>query len=284
MAILLFYFGYLFINRIVAQISSIIMNIAGELVVNHVNVRIMTKAKEIDLADYDRPDFYEKLENASREAGHRPIQILNAGFTIISTVISMVSFIVVLWGVSPAAPVVIALLSIPSAVISFVYRRKNFLYMRRRSKDRRMMSYYSGLMTNKDMVKEVRMFGLSDTFIDRYNGVFSKYFGGLKKLFLQEGGLQIGVSFVSTVVNCLLFIYIARGVARGEYQVGDFSLYTGALTSIAAGIGTFISTTASIYEGTLFIDNMITFMNEERTVVPVASRAEKGEPSCRSRI
>lgn len=268
MAILLFYFGYLFINRIVAQISSIIMNIAGELVVNHVNVRIMTKAKEIDLADYDRPDFYEKLENASREAGHRPIQILNAAFTIISTVISMVSFIVVLWGVSPAAPVVIALLSIPSAVISFVYRRKNFLYMRRRSKDRRMMSYYSGLMTNKDMVKEVRMFGLSDTFIDRYNGVFSKYFGGLKKLFLQEGGLQIGVSFVSTVVNCLLFIYIARGVARGEYQVGDFSLYTGALTSIAAGIGTFISTTASIYEGTLFIDNMITFMNEERTVVP----------------
>ena len=29
----------------------------------------------------------EKLENAKREAGHRPIQILNANFTIISTII-----------------------------------------------------------------------------------------------------------------------------------------------------------------------------------------------------
>lgn len=89
MTLLLFYFGYLFLNRLVSQISSIMTNIAGELVVNHVNVKIMTKAKDIDLADYDRPDFYEKLENATREAGHRPIQILNASFTIISAIISM---------------------------------------------------------------------------------------------------------------------------------------------------------------------------------------------------
>ncbi len=268
MSLLFIYFGYLFVNSLVTHISSIITNIAGELVVNHVNVKIMTKAKEIDLADYDRPEFYEKLENASREAGHRPIQILNASFRIISTAISMVSFILVLIAVNPVAPLIIAVLSIPSAVISFVYRKKNFLYMRRRSKDRRQMTYYSGLMTNKDIVKEVRMFGLSDTFIARYKEVFKKYFGGLKKLFLSEGAWQIGITVVSTVVNCILFIIIAKGVSTGEYQIGDYSLYTGALTSIAGGIATLIATTASIYEGTLFIDNMITFMNEEKTIKP----------------
>ena len=235
----------------------------------------MTKAKEIDLADYDRPEFYEKLENASREAGHRPIQILNASFRIISTAISMVSFILVLIAVNPVAPLIIGVLSIPSAVISFVYRKKNFLYMRRRSKDRRQMTYYSGLMTNKDIVKEVRMFGLSDTFIARYKEVFKKYFGGLKKLFLSEGAWQIGITVVSTVVNCILFIIIAKGVSTGEYQIGDYSLYTGALTSIAGGIATLIATTASIYEGTLFIDNMITFMNEEKTIKPSLAEPRK---------
>ncbi len=268
MTLFLFQFLYLFLTRIVAQLSSIMNNIAGELVVNHVNVKIMTKAKEIDLAGYDRPDFYEKLENASREAGHRPIQILNANFTIISTVISMVSYIVILIAISPVAPLIIAAVSIPSAIINFVYRKKNFLYMRHRSKDRRQMNYYSGLMTNKDMVKEIRMFSLSETFIGRYQEVFSRYFRGLKRLFLAEGGWQILLSLLSTAVNCVLFLQIARGVWAGTYQVGDYSLYTGALTSIAGGIGTLISTTASIYEGTLFIDNMITFMNEKKTVVP----------------
>ena len=51
-------------------------------------------------------------------------------------------------------------------------------------------------------------------------------------------------------------------------KIGDYSFYTGALKSISSGITSLVDTTASIYEGTLFIDNMITFMNEERTIVP----------------
>jgi ABC-type multidrug transport system fused ATPase/permease subunit len=266
-SLLLLQFGYLFLTKLMSQISSIINNIAGELVVNHVNVKIMKKAKEIDLSGYDRPEFYEKLENASREAGHRPIHILRANFTVISTLISMVSFIVVLWAVSPTAPLLIAAISIPSAIITFIYRRKNFIYMRHRSKDRRQMSYYSSLMTNKDMVKEIKMFGLSDTFIGRYTEVFKRYFRGLKRLFITEGFWHISIALVSTVVNCFLFILIAKGVLNAEYEVGNYSLYTNALTSIAGGIGTLITTIASIYEGTLFIDNMIIFMNEEKTIV-----------------
>lgn len=276
-ALLLLQFGYLFLTRLMSQISSILNNIAGELVVNHVNVKIMKKAKEIDLSGYDRPEFYEKLENASREAGHRPIHILRANFTVISTVISMVSFIVILWAVSPAAPFLIAAISIPSAIITFVYRRKNFLYMRFRSKDRRQMSYYSSLVTNKDMVKEIKMFGLADTFIARYSEVFKRYFKGLKRLFITEGFWQIGIALVSTAVNCGLFIMIASGVLRGDYEVGNYSLYTNALTTISAGIGTLIGTIASIYEGTLFIDNMITFMNEKQTVVPSLTEPRKLE-------
>ena len=266
-ALLMLQFGYMFLTRLMSQISSILNNIAGELVVNHVNVKIMKKAKDIDLSGYDRPEFYEKLENASREAGHRPIHILRANFTVISTLISMISFIVILWAVSPVAPFLIAAISIPSAIITFVYRRKNFIYMRHRSKDRRQMNYYSSLMTNKDVVKEIKMFGLTDTFIARYKEVFKRYFKGLKRLFVTEGFWQIGISLVSTVVNCTLFIMIAKGVLNAEYEVGNYTLYTNALTSIAGGIGTLIGTIASIYEGTLFIDNMITFMNEEKTVV-----------------
>lgn len=143
--------------------------------------KIMDKAKTVDISSFDRPDFYEKLENASREAGHRPIQILNSNFTIVSTAISMISFIVILWAISPFAPLIITLISIPSAVINFTYRRKNFLYMRHRSKDRRQMSYYSSLVTDKDMAKELRIFGLSDFFIGRYKKVFKNYFSWIEK-------------------------------------------------------------------------------------------------------
>ncbi len=275
--IMIIRFAFNFITGIVSRIANILNNIAGELVVNHVNLLIMNKAREVDLASFDLPDFYERFENAKREAGNRPIQVLKNNFTIISTLISMLSFIVILATVSPFAPLIIIAVSIPTAIINFVYRKKNFWYVRRHSKDRRQMSYYSGLMTNKDMVKEIRLFGLSDLFVGRYQETFRRYFNGLKRLFVGEGIWNIVMTLVTTTVNCLLFLYIAKGVVEGRYEVGDYSYFSGALTSIASGIGTIISTTASIYEGTLFIDNLITFMNEKREIIPSLPEPRKVE-------
>ena len=258
-----------FVNSLVSNINTILTRIYGETVVNHIKVKIMTKAKDVDVACFDMPEFYEKLENANREAGMRPIQILNATFSVFSTVISMVSFIIVLWAVSPAAPAVIAILALPSAVVNFIYRKKHATYVRFRSKDRRQLNYYSGLMTNKDMVKEIRMFGLSDTFIERYNDTFKRYFKGLKKIFVGEGLWHIGLTVLRASANCVLFAYIALQVCNGNEEIGSYSLYVTALNQIAAGVGSLISTTATIYEGTLFIDNMIAFMKQEKTVRPM---------------
>jgi len=261
-------FGYIFVNQLERTLNSFLNRISGELVVNHIKIKIMNKSKEVDIASFDMPEFYEKLENANREAGHRPINILNSTFSIISTVISMFSFIAILWVISPFAPVLVSIIAIPSAIINFTYRKKNVLFMFFRSKERRQMSYYSDMLVNKDMAKEVRLLGLSDEFIERYNNVFQRYYAGLKKLIFSEGFWNIGLSVLSVAVNCSLYIYIAYKVTTdGLLQVGDYTFYTGALNSISGGIMSIITTSATIYEGTLFIDNMISFMNVKKTVV-----------------
>ena len=266
---LLWQFGFTFVNSLVNTINNILTRISGEVVTNHIKVKIMKKAKEIDLASFDSPEFYERMENANREAGMRPVHIMNATFSMVSRIISMVSFIVVLAGILPKlnrwAPylmIVFVLLSILSAVVNFVFRRKNFLYMRHRSKDRRQMSYYSDVLVNKDLVKEVRLFDLSDLFIGRYNDVFKRYFSGIRRLISAEGIWQIGITLATSVLNCFLFYMIATGIS----EIGDYSLYTGALNSISSAVAALITTTATIYEGTLFIDNMILFMNEKKTI------------------
>lgn len=265
---LLLQFAFSFAKSIINNLDTVLKRIYGELVVNHIKLKIMHKAKTVDLASFDTPEFYEKLENANREAGMRPIQILNATFNIFSTCISMVSFIVVLWVVSPFAPAIMAVLAIPSAIINFVYRKKNAEYIRKRSKDRRTMNYFSGLITSKDMVKEVKVYGLSDIFIGKYKQTFKRYFSGLKKLFISEGIWHITLTVLNAAASCALFVYIAIQVCNGSQQIGNYSLYVSALGSITSGIATLVSTTATIYEGTLFIDNMIAFMKSEKTVVP----------------
>ncbi len=271
-ALLVFQFVYLLVNSVVNRLNAMVIRISGELVSNHIKLKIMEKAKEVDLASYDSPEFYAKMENANREAGMRPIQVLNATFSIVSSVISIISFIIVITAIGVLPALLVIAVAIPSTVINFVYSRKNHLYVFRRSKDRRQMSYYSDVIVNKDLVKEIRMLGLSDNFTDRYKEVFAKYFKGLKRLILEETFWNIGATLLTTAVNCVLFVMIAKGVFNGEFEVGYYSLYTGALNSIASGIGTLITTTASIYEGTLFINNMIAFMEQKPGITPIGDK------------
>ena len=260
-------FLYLFLNRIVNDINHMVSSLSGEMITNHIRRKIMQKAKEIDVSCFDQPDFYEKLENANREAGMRPVQVLNSSLTVISTLISMISFIAVLAAIGLWAPFLVIILAVPSAVISFIYRRKTVGYRRRRSKARRQMNYYSEAVVDKDLVKEIRLLGISGDFEKRYDAVFKDYFKGLKRIILSEGAWNIAFGIVRIATNCLLFWFIAAMALNHQIQVGDYALYTGALNSIAVGVASLVSSTAVIYEGTLFIDNLISFMKQEKKII-----------------
>lgn len=275
--LLVFMFSYNILNSIVNTVKNAVTRIAGELVVRTVKLEIMNKAKELDLCAFDLPAFYEKLENANREAGMRPIQILSSTFQVVSTVITFISFVVILAAELWWAALVMVAVSVPSAIINFYYRRKHFQYMRRRSKDRRQMNYYSDLMVNKDMAKEIRMFDLSDTFITRYRETFDRYYAGIRSLILRENIWHVIITIVSSIVNCGFYAWFAYRVISGGYQIGTYSLYTGALGQIAGQVGALIGISATIYEGTLFIDNLTSFMSERSTVVPVIPEERQAE-------
>lgn len=263
--------------RLATSLGSALNRIAGEKVANQVKEQIMEKSKELDVASYDDPVFYEKMENANREAGHRPLMILTETLGVFSAMIELVSFLTILLAAPGLAwlTLVILLVSIPSAVVNFIYRRKNFDYMRRRSKDRRQMNYYSGVLVDKDLVKEVRLFDLGDTFIGYFRKVFRGYYKGLQKLVFHECTWQIVFTVLSGIFNLIFYMLIAMQVFTGKLLIGDFSLYTSAIASIAMCVSTLISASGNVYEGTLFIDNLITFTKQPQRVAPICQEPKR---------
>jgi ABC-type multidrug transport system fused ATPase/permease subunit len=110
--------------------------------------------------------------------------------------------------------------------------------------------------------------------MEKYDGVFKKYYKGLKSLIMKEGAAQLLVGLFSTLAHAALFVFIAyRVIYGGSGEIGDYSLYSGALTSISGYVSTLLTSTATIYEGTLFINNMMEFMSEERKIVASEEKA-----------
>ena len=273
-SLIIFELLFIAFNSIVSNSYNAFVSISGEKVANHIKLKIIKKAKTIDIAQFDLPKFYEKFENACREAGFRPIQIIGSTFSMVSNLISMSTFIGVLIALNPLAPVAVIIISLPAAIIRFIYGRKNFLYMRRRSKDRRQMEYFTQLMTNKDIAKEVRLFNLSETFTNKFKSIFTKYFKGLKSLILRENVWHIVIAIAIAVVNAILFLYVAyTGINTEGFEIGQYSYYASALNSIISCVGAVVSATATVYQGTLFIDNLVEFNNVKSKIVPIVNPA-----------
>ena len=59
--LLVWQFAIIFATSVVSSLKTYTTRIASELVAYRTNVKIMEKAKTVDVASFDRPDFYEKL-------------------------------------------------------------------------------------------------------------------------------------------------------------------------------------------------------------------------------
>ncbi len=268
MNLLILQFLYLILSRFSTQLKSTLTTLSGEMVTNHIKLKIARKTEEIDLANFDLPDFYEKLENANREASSRPITILNSTLSLFSSIISSVSFVITLGTLNPLIPFILILFALPSAVVNFAYKKITFRYIKDHTTDRRKMNYCTHVLTDKNFNKEVKLLDLHQSFIERYKRTFANYFAGLKRIYIRESVLHMVVYIVSTLFNACFFLFVAYKVCFDGMEVGDYSLYSTALTSVLTSISGIVTNSSKVYEGTLFIDNMIEFMEVKPQIVP----------------
>ena len=137
------------------------------------------------------------------------------------------------------------------------------------------MNYFSGILVDKDLIKEIRLYDLAENFIGRFFEAFRVYYRGMRKLIVSESAWHIFFSVLTGITNLIFYIIIAKQVFVGQIQIGDYTLYTGAIASVATCVSTLISSTGTVYEGTLFIDNLISFLREKQQVVPNKLPAEQ---------
>ena len=65
-------------------------------IANRIRSEIIRKALTLDLAFFEHPDFYDRLQNARREGGYKPVELINDTFQIVQNVITMISFAVLM--------------------------------------------------------------------------------------------------------------------------------------------------------------------------------------------
>lgn len=263
--------GINLLSNIISYGSGIINTLLGDIISHRINVRVIEKSTSLDLFYYENPQFYDKLSRAQREASYRPLTIISQIFQLIQNCITLSSMIVVLLRLHWLAVVLLAVAAIPHLLTQAKYARKGYSLLFSQTQDSRKMFYLSHILTSITHFKEIKLFNLGSYLLERYKKVFQKIYRENRELVLKRNISAFFVSLLS--VGCYLgvYAYIIYMTINRQITLGDLTLYAGAFAQSQGQFRAIISNIAALYENSLFINNLFTFLSLEPRIVAPAS-------------
>ena len=124
---------------------------------NRIRAEIIRKALTLDMAFFEHPDFYDRLQNARREGGYKPVELINDTFQIVQNVITMVSFAALMLRFSPWLVLILLATSIPAFIAETRFSEQGFRLLTRRAPETRQINYLSRLLTEDSAAKEIKL-------------------------------------------------------------------------------------------------------------------------------
>ncbi len=241
---------------------------------NRIRGEIIRKALNLDLAFFEHPDFYDRLQNARRESGYKPVDLINDTFLIVQNTITLISFALLLLRFSPWLVIILLVTSIPAFIAETRFAEEGFRLLTRRAPETRQINYLSRLLTEDTSAKEIKLFNLGETLLARYMTLFEKFFQEDKSLALRRAVAGFSLGLIATLGFYGSYAWIVWQTVHGRITLGDMTLY---LAIFRQGQTTFqgiLSGVGSIYENNLFMANLFDFLGIEPQM-EVSARTQK---------
>ena len=227
---------------------------------NRIRGEIIRKALTMDLSFFEHPEFYDRLQNARREGGYKPTELINDTFQIVQNSITMISFAVLLLRFSPWLVVILLATSIPAFIAETRFSEQGFRLLTRRAPESRQINYLSRLLTEDGAVKEIKLFNLGDTLLKRYMTLFEKFFQEDKALARRRALAGFGLGLITTAGFYGSYAWIVLHTVQGKISLGDMTLYLAIFRQGQATFQSILAAIGNIYENNLFMANFFEFL------------------------
>jgi ATP-binding cassette, subfamily B, bacterial len=229
----------------------------SELIQDHIKALIHRQAVSLDLAFYESPEYHDCLDQVRNDAGNRPLVLLENLGSLLQNGITLVAMSAVLTLYSRWLPLILLISTLPAFYLVLRFDRSYHRWWKRMTADRRWAQYYDAMLTSKEAVAEVRLFGLGAHFQSAYQAIRSRLRSQRLLQLRQQNLAKLGASTLALAISCLTFAWIAWQALQGLATIGDLALFyqafnkgQGVMRAVLGNIGQIL--TNSLYLGNLF--------------------------------
>ena len=237
---------------------------------HRVNVMILEKAQQLELAQLEDAEFYDRLTRARREASTRPLSLVQKTFGVIQNGIAIISFSGLLFAFSPWAVLVLIAGGLPAFLAEAKFAGQAFRLFQWRSPETREMIYLESVLAREDYTKEVKLFDLGPTLLQRYRDIFGRIFSEDRKLTIRRGWWAFGLGLVGTLALYGAFAWVVLATVAGRLTLGQMTMYMMVFRQGQSAVSASLTAINGMYEDHLYLTSLYEFLEQ-----PVRTREGK---------
>ena len=160
--------GVLVLGELLKGLNDWVNTSQSELVQDHVSGLIHQKTIQLDLAYYDSPDYYDRLERVRSDSSGRSLALLDNAGGLLQNGLTLVAMAGVLLPYGVWIPLALIAGTFPALLIAVHYNQRYHEWWDKTTQDRRWSQYYDQLLTHNAAAAELRLFDLGPVFQSAY--------------------------------------------------------------------------------------------------------------------
>jgi len=257
--------GLAVLSDLLARANSLADSLLGDRFTNRISVRLIEHATQLDLASFEDPVFYDKLERARRQTTGR-IGLLAGVLNVAQDTLSLISLSAGLIVFSPWLMVLLVAAVIPAFLGETHFTTLAYSVLYRWTPQRRLLDYIRMLGASNQSAKEVKIFGLGPHLAERYHEVSDRIYDDNKKVAIKRASVGSLLNLVSTGGYYGAYAVVLIRTLAGAISVGMFTFLTGAFSRSRMYIEKILQSFTDISDQALYLKDLFEFFEMQPAI------------------
>ncbi len=256
--------GVAFGGEALSRVSALFESLLGDLFANQTSVRLMEHAATLDLEQFEDAELYDKLERARRQTVGR-IGLFTLVLATLQDVITLVSLSLALAVYVPWLLLLLAVAVIPSFLGETHFASLGYSLLYSWTPERRQLDYLRYIGASDVSAKEVKLFGLSNFLVRRYEGLSNEFYAANRALSVKRSvvsGILAGLGTLGYYGAYGVIIYLTitgYRSAAGVFTIGVLTFLAASFRQSRDLIQRFLLSLSQMYEQSLYLDDLFSF-------------------------
>ena len=260
-------FALVFIGSSISHFRFLSDRILQSKLTNHVNSLIIKKAISLDLNFFENPLFYDTLQNARRQSDMSTMNIVKSSLQMIQQIITLFSLLILIIRFSPWLALIVFISAIPAFISQSQFAELSFRTITHRAPESRLLNYIEMLLTGNDTVKEIKLFGLGEPLLNRYQDLFEKFYTEDRAIAQKRSIASLGWGTLSSLVYYGSYVWIVMRTITKIITLGEMTMYLTTFRQSQNSIRALLDSLNNIYENNLFLDNFLSYLKLQPLIV-----------------